>query len=129
MGRQNFPTEASYTRAKCRTTCKKNAIPPIFGKRDCTTSGSGHVIASLPVDVDISFFEQIEFGSCLQGKNQVVPGPFPKSVNIPKAALFAGSAAYIADQALPVPVWSAGNVILNLTTFFNDFQAAVGDRQ
>jgi len=50
-------------------------------------------------------------------------------VNIPKAALFAGSAAFIADQALPAPVWSAGNVTLNLTTFFNDFQAAIEDGQ
>jgi len=78
-----------------------------------------------PQDTNNWFFRQIEFGSCLQGKNQVVPGPFPKTVNIPKAALFAGSAAYIADQALPAPVWSAGNITLNLTNFFNEFQAAV----
>jgi len=109
---------------------KKNAIPSMFGRWCVATSGSGSYHSSQPHSATcahFSFFEQIEFGSCLQGKNQAVPGPFPKTANIPKSALFAGSAAYIADQALPVPVWSAGNVMLNLTTFFNTFQAQIAD--
>jgi len=68
---------------------------------------------------------QVEFGSCLQGKNTIPPGPVPKTVAIPKAHLFAGSPAFIADQLLPAPLWSAGNVVLDLTAFFQDYQGRV----